>query len=138
MREIIDKKPYYPPERPADKFTIDPAWLPELKSILEYWQGRTHKAHVYARLPRKPLMPRIVIGAINILNYVHGGDGHFAPPYKWHIDNGLGFVIRTSREKLISLDLTTAEGLEKKAFYEAVIIACEAVIEWAHRYADTS
>jgi formate C-acetyltransferase len=136
VREIVDKKPYYPPDRPADKFSIDPAWLPELKPILEYWQGRTHKARVYARLPKEALDAQNLIGAINILNYVHGGDGHFAPPYKWHIDNGLGSVIRISREKLVSLDLTNAEGLEKKAFYEAVIIACEAVIEWAHRYAD--
>ncbi len=135
-REIIEKNPYYPPERPADRFSIDPSWLPELEEILGYWHGRTHKAHVYARLPQETLDAQDRVGAINILNYVHGGDGHFAPPYKWHIDHGLGHVIRVAREKLPSLDLTSAEGLEQKAFYEAVIIACEAVIRWAHRYAD--
>jgi pyruvate formate-lyase/glycerol dehydratase family glycyl radical enzyme len=135
-REIFDRKPYYPPERPSDKFQIDDKVLPELSSILDYWQGKTHKERVYARLPKEALIAQDSIGAINILNYVSGGDGHFAPPYKWHIEHGLGYVIRTSREKLAALDITTGEGLEQKAFYEATIIACEAVIKWAHRYAD--
>lgn len=135
-REIIEKNPYYPPERPADKFTIDSSWLPELKQIIEYWHGRTHKARVYARLPQEALDAQDKVGAVNVLNYVHGGDGHFAPPYKWHIEHGLGYVIRTATEKQAALDLTSAEAMEQKAFYDAVIISCEGVIEWAHRYAD--
>lgn len=136
QREVFNKKPYYPPERPADKFAIDDAILPELKQIIEYWSGRTHQARVYARLPKEALTAQDVIGAVNILNYVQGGDGHFAPPYKWHIDHGLGYIIKTAQEKLDALDITTAEGLEQKAFYEASIIVCRAVIKWAHRYAD--
>jgi len=135
-QEIFGRKPYYPPERPADKFDIDEACLPELSSILEYWEGKTHKAHVYARLPPEALIAQDSIGAVNILNYVHGGDGHFAPPYKWLVSKGLGYIIRTAEEKHAGLDLTSAEGLEQKAFYEATIIVCKAVIKWAHRYAD--
>jgi formate C-acetyltransferase len=135
-REIFDRNPYYPPERPSDKFMIDENLLPELSSIMEYWQGKTHKERVYARLPKDALVAQDSIGAINILNYVSGGDGHFAPPYKWHIEHGLGYIISTSKEKLAALDITNAEGLEKKAFYEATIIACGAVIKWARRYAD--
>jgi formate C-acetyltransferase len=135
-RELFDRKPYFPSERPADKFDIDESLLPELESILDYWQGKTHKARVYARLPAEALAAQDKIGAVNILNYVHGGDGHFAPPYDWHIAHGLGYVIETSKEALAALDMTSAEGLGKKAFYEATIIACGAVIKWAHRYAD--
>lgn len=134
--EIFDRTPYYPPERPADRFVIDEAILPELNSILEYWNGRTHKARVYARLPKEAISAQNDIGAINILNYVHGGDGHFAPPYKWHIDHGLGYIIRTAKQKLLEIDLTAPDGCDKKAFYEASIIVCRAVIGWAHRYAD--
>jgi formate C-acetyltransferase len=134
--EIFGRTPYYPPERPADKFDIDESFLPELKSIIEYWKPRTHKGRVYARLPQEVLIAQDHIGAINELNYVHGGDGHFAPPYKWLIDHGLGHVIRVAKEKTAHLDLTSAEDVERKAFYEAVVISCQAVIDWAHRYAD--
>ena len=135
-QEILEKKPYYPPERPADKFMIDEKILPELKSVLDYWRGKTHKARVYAKLPKEALVAQDSIGAINILNYVHGGDGHFAPPYKWHIDHGLGYIIRTAQDHLANIDLSNPEALDEKAFYEATIIACQAVIGWAHRYAD--
>jgi len=135
-REILGRDPYFPPERPADKFTIDESWLPELATILDYWRGHTHKDRVYARLPKEALVAQDKVGAINILNYTSGGDGHFAPPYKWIAEHGLGYFIRTSQEKIAALDLSIGENLEKKAFYEAVGISCTAVIEWAHRYAD--
>jgi len=134
--EIFNKKPYYMPERPADKFAVDETWLPELKSIIEYWKPRTHKRRVYARLPKEVLIAQDRIGAINELNYVHGGDGHFAVPYKWHVEHGLGYIIRTAKEKRAALDLTAPESLEQTAFYDSVVVACQAVIDWAHRYAD--
>ena len=134
--EIFEKTPYYPPDRPADRFTVYDEWLPELRSILDYWRGKTHKSRVYARLPKEAIIAQNSIGAVNVLNYVHGGDGHFAPPYGWHATHGLGFVIATANQKLGELDITTAEGLEQKAFYEAAITASQAVIDWAHRYAD--
>jgi len=134
--EIFHKRPYYLPERPADRFVVDEEWLPELKTIIEYWKPRTHKARVYARLPAEVLTAQDRIGALNELNYVHGGDGHFAVPYKWHVDHGLGYVIRTAKEKRAALDLTTPESLEQGAFYDAVVISCQAVVDWAHRYAD--
>lgn len=134
--EFFEKKPFYPPERPADRFTIDENILPELKEILKYWHGKTHKERVYAKLPKEALTAQNSIGAINILNYVHGGDGHFAPPYKWHIQHGLGFVISNAKDHLAALDLSEPDALDKKAFYEAVVISCQGVIDWAHRYAD--
>lgn len=135
-REIMDRDPYFPPERPADKFTIDETWLPELATILDYWRGRTHKDRVYARLPKDALIAQDLIGAINILNYTSGGDGHFAPPYKWIAERGLGYFIRTAKNQIAKLDLAVSENFEKKAFYDAVIVSCTAVIAWAHRYAD--
>jgi formate C-acetyltransferase len=135
-QEIFQKKPYYPPERPADKFMIDETWLPELTTIIDYWRPHTHKGRVYARLPKEVLIAQDKIGALNELNYVHGGDGHFAVPYKWHIEHGLGYVIRTAQEKRAALDFAAPESLEQRAFYDAVVISCQAVIDWAHRYAD--
>lgn len=135
-QEIFEKNPYYPPERPADKFIVYEEWLPELRSIIDYWHGKTHKSHVYARLPKEAFIAQDSLGAVNILNNVHGGDGHFAPPYKWLAERGLGHIIRTAQEKLDSLDLTTSDGMEAKAFYQAVIISSQGVIAWAHRYAD--
>ncbi len=134
--EIIGGNPFFLPERPSDKFQVDPMIIPELKDIAAYWDGKNHQAHVYALLPEEVLTAQDKIGVINDLNYVQGGDGHFAPPYKWHIEHGLSDVIKQAKEGLEKADPTTNEGLDKRSFYKAVIISCEAVIRWAHRYAD--
>jgi len=134
-KEIIGGDPYFLPERPADKFQVDPAIIPELKEIAEYWDGKNHQSHVYAHLPKEILIAQDKIGAINDLNYVQGGDGHFAPPYDWHYKHGLRYVIDQAQAALKNLDLTSNEGLDQQAFYKAVVISCEAVIRWAHRYA---
>ncbi|QQO09089.1 pyruvate formate lyase family protein [Breznakiella homolactica] len=135
-QEIIGGQPYFLPDRPADKFNVDPAIIPELKEIAEYWSGKTHQDHVYAHLPEEVLIAQDKIGVINDLNYVQGGDGHFAPPYKWHIEHGLRDVINQAKDGLEKADPTSSDGMDQRAFYKAVIISCEAVIKWAHRYAD--
>ncbi len=57
-------------------------------------------------------------------------------PYKWHVEHGLGYIIALAKEKRAALDFAAPESLEQRAFYDAVIISCQAVIDWAHRYAD--
>ena len=135
-KEIIGGDPYFLPERPADKFQVDPTMISELQEISDYWEGKNHQAHVYAHLSKEILIAQDKIGVINDLNYVQGGDGHFAPPYDWHISHGLRYVIEQAKEGLRTNDVTSSEGMDKQAFYKAVIISSEAVIRWAHRYAD--
>ena len=135
-REIIGGKPYPLDKRPSDQFEVDPAIIPELEEIVEYWDNKCHQAHVYAHLPEEVIIAQDKIGVINDLNYLQGGDGHYAPPYKWHYEHGLRYVINQAEEGLKKADPTTTEGLDARQFYKAVIISCEAVINWAHRYAD--
>lgn len=135
-KELFDKDPYYPPERPADRFTVDEATLPELREILAWWHGHTHKERVYAALPDEAVLAQDSVGAVNIVNFLHGGDGHFAPPYNWLFKRGLRSLIDDCRTRRAALDLTMIEGMESARFYDAVVITLEGVITWAHRYAD--
>lgn len=134
--EIFKGKPMYPHERPADKFTIDSSVLPELKNIFDWWKGKTHKERVYASLPEEAILAQDAIGAVNIVNFLHGGDGHLSPPYKWLFDHGVGYIIDECQKKLSEIDLATNDGLNSYRFYKSVIVSCKALIDWAHRYAD--
>ncbi|MBK5261843.1 MAG: hypothetical protein JJE17_04615, partial [Peptostreptococcaceae bacterium] len=135
-KEIIGGDPYFLPDRPSDKFELDPAIIEELKEIADYWDGRNHQAHVYAYLPEEILIAQDKIGVINDLNYVMGGDGHYAPPYDWHIKHGLRHVINEAKAGLKRIDITSTEGLDQQSFYKSVIISSEAMIKWANRFAD--
>ena len=135
-RELFQGDPYYPPERPADRFEVDEASLPELQEVLAWWHGRTHKERVYAALPPDAVLAQDSVGAVNIVNFLHGGDGHFAPPYRWLFKRGLGALITDCERRRAALDVATNEGIESARFYDAAIITMRAVIDWANRYAD--
>ncbi|MHB1010684.1 MAG: glycyl radical protein [Propionibacteriaceae bacterium] len=134
--EIVNGNPYFPPERPADKFEIDEEILPELQDIIHFWEGQTHRERVYARLPKEALMAQYQVGAVNILNYTSGGDGHFAPPYAWIAERGLTHFVDYAKRALGEIDPTDYERRSSREFYQSVVITCEAVIAWANRYAD--
>ena len=134
--EVIAGKPFPITDRPTDAFTLDKDLIPELKEIVAYWDGRSHEDHVYALLPKEVIIAQDRIGVINDQNYLQGGDGHYAPPYDWHLAHGLRYVIDECQKGIDTLDMADNDAWDKKAFYQASIIASSAVIDWAHRYAD--
>lgn len=135
-REIFQQDPMSPTKRPADRFIVDARILPDLEEIFEWWDGKTHKDRVYANLPNEAILAQDEIDVINIVNFMHGGDGHFSPPYKWLCKHGLRYIIDVCKIKMNDLDLSTDSNIDRYRFYKAASISCEAVIEWANRYSE--
>ena len=134
--EFLNGKPYFPDERPADRIEYNREDLPKLREIIQFWRGNTHKDRLYANLPGYAISAQDDIGAVNIVNFMHGGDGHLTPPWPWLFEHGLEEIIRQCREKQATLELWTIEGIEKNRFYTAAAIVCEALIRFSLRYAD--
>ncbi len=132
--EFIHGKPYYPDKRPADKIEYKRSDVPELEQIIHFWKGNTHKDRLYANLPPEAISAQDDVGAVNIVNFMHGGCGHLTPPWPWLFAHGLKEIIGICEEKLSALELWTVEGMEKRRFYQAAKTVCEALIAYAHRY----
>lgn len=132
--EFIHGKPYFPDERPADKIEYNRSDVPELEKIISYWKGNTHKDRLYANLPQEAISAQDDVGAVNIVNFMHGGSGHLTPPWTWLFANGLKEIIRICDEKISGLELWTVEGINQNRFYQAAKMVCEAMIDYAHRY----
>ena len=132
--EFINGKPYFPDERPADRIEYNRSDMPELKKMLEYWKGNTHKDRLYANLPKEAISAQDDVGAVNIVNFMHGGSGHLAPPWEWLFANGLKKIVQICDESIDKCEMWTIEGIEKKRFYTAAKMVCEAMIDYAHRY----
>ena len=133
-QEFINGKPYFPDERPADRIEYKRSDMPELKEMIDYWKGNTHKDRLYANLPKEAISAQDDVGAVNIVNFMHGGSGHLTPPWPWLFSNGLKEIIRICDEKAAQCDMWTIEGMEKTRFYNAAKTVCEAMISYAHRY----
>lgn len=133
--EIINGDPFFPYNRPADKYDIDAEKIEELKDILFWWKGQTHTDRLRGRLPIDALKTHKEIKAVDIGAYFQGGDGHYSPDHRWLFERGLKYIIDQCREAISNLDWSQPDSILKKDFYESSIVSCEAVIRFAGRYA---
>jgi formate C-acetyltransferase len=135
-REILNGSPYFPDNRPADRFEFDHGLIGEFEEIFNYWRGNTHKDRVYANLPSEAILAQDAVDAVNIVNFMHGGCGHLTPPWPWLFENGLEEIIWQCDEKKSTLREWLPGDIEKRRFYTAVKTVCCALIRYANRYAD--
>lgn len=113
------------------------------KEISSYWRGKTLHEDIVKHLP--PECKRLTY------NDESGQDSRFivlesatqraalnwSPDYKKVLTRGLKWVKEDAQAKLDALDLDDPEAyVEKKPFYEAIILTADAIILWARRHAD--
>lgn len=134
--EFVNGNPYYPDERPADNIEYQRSDIPELREMIGFWMGNTHKDRLYANLPKEAISAQDDVGTVNIVNFMHGGCGHLTPPWPWLFRHGLGEIIRICEEHIAGLERWTIEGIEKNHFYQSAITVCQALIAYAGRYAE--
>jgi len=112
----------------------------ELRKILEYWMPRTIEARVWRVLP-DDVKDYVRFSDNNFMEVIFTmGKGRCFLDWDYLFKLGLKGVIARAEEKLKKLKENLKEDprkhIEKINFYEAGIIACKALIEWALRYAE--
>ena len=133
--EIINGSPFFPYDRPADKYEFDCKKTEKLKNIIYWWKGHTHTDRLIGRLPVDALATHRDIKAVDIGAYFQGGDGHYSPDHKWLFEHGVQYIIDKCKKNISNLDWSAPDSIRKKDFYESAIISCEAVVRFADRYA---
>lgn len=120
--------------RPGDKFEVTEQTKAELHDILPRWNGRTLREYGLALIPDGPVQMRRagVFGAENMLTC---GTGHFLPNYEKILAGGFVSVREQAHRALEQVDLSTEIGFEQRNFYRAVVLICDAVRDFAARYA---
>lgn len=122
-------------KRPGDRFTITEEVKEQLREIAPYWENNTLKDRGLALMPPAS---RVFydLGLIHPEGNITSGDAHIAVNYQRVLTEGLSGYLARTREHLDALDLAEPGALRKSYFYRAIIITLEAVIAFAHRYAD--
>jgi len=119
--------------REQDTFIVPQNVKNDLKGIFEYWHGKTIYDRYRAMLPAETKKARDSYMFTRDL-FERNGYGHTAYQLDKLFDVGLSGIKKEVMERLKLLDITTSEGLEKKLFYEGLIICCDAVVDYAKRY----
>lgn len=120
--------------RSSDHFEFLPGEKEELREIVEKWEGRTFGDLTAAQLD-DDMNTMIDIGIFtkgvsNLSTMNH------APDYDEMVKKGYRYYINKCKENIAALDDMDIDNMEKKITWESMIIVMEAIIKFAHRYAE--
>lgn len=142
LRREIDRLP----TRPLEPFQVPPKIREMLDDLESYWTGRTHEDLVNSLL--RDILPEeyqrgydwesySMNQTVSCAAHVSTGDGHILGNYGMVMRRGLGSVIAEARRHIAEMDADAHKlDIEKKLFYQAVVIVCEGLISYAHRFAE--
>ncbi len=125
------------PSKPGDAITITEEDIATLKdTVLPYWERHAYHHAVMNALPKetRELMARIFVvtptaSGRSMLAWAHD--------YGKVLDRGIGAIRKEAAERLEALDpMDTKAYVEQRPFLEAVCLVCDAMIAFAHRYAE--
>ena len=122
-------------KRDGDVFYITEETKQQIRDIAPFWENNNLRSRGGAYLP-KEVDVYMETGFFGMEGKLNAGDAHLAVDYKQVLKVGLkGYEDRVLNLK-DQLDLTKPEDIKKYHFYNAVLIAIEAVQIFMKRYKD--
>ena len=109
------------------------------KEIFPYWKGKSLEEAFLARLPEDTRKIGVDTGILDNDSKWRQAVGEITPDYQDVLfKKGFGGIIREAEEHIAALDPTKPEDLEKKDFYESVLLTSKGIIRYANRYAEAA
>ncbi len=122
-------------KRDGDVFYITEEDKAALREIAPFWEGKTLRERGLAQLPEE-VSVFMETGVFGMEGKLNAGDAHLAVNHARVLAEGLRGYEERTRRCSAELDLTDPASVDKRAFYNAVLIVIDAVRRWAHRYAE--
>ena len=119
--------------RSADPFYIAEETKEELREVHKYWKGKTT-----SELALSYMAPEAVRAIEHNIftpgNYFYNGVGHVTVKYEDVLAVGYEGIIKKAEQELSECNVGDGDYAERSHFLQAVILSCQAVIEYARRY----
>ncbi len=113
--------------------------------IAPYWKGKTFHEDLNAHLPAEVHKLTYDDPDGLISRYIVNETASFRSSIQWVpdfgkiVDRGFNSIKAEAQEKLAALDPMSCKDMcEKKPYLEGIIITCDAIVLWAHRYAEAA
>ena len=122
-------------KRDGDRFTISEDNKAKLRELAPFWAGSTLKDKALALMP--PLARKYYdIGIIKVEGNITSGDAHLAVNYEKLLCTGLKGIRDEVLENRAKVDMSDFSQMKKQYYYDATLIAIDACIAFANRYAE--
>lgn len=106
------------------------------RDVFPYWKGQSLEEHFLAQLPPETAHIAVDTGIIDNDSKWRQAVGEITPDYEDILFvKGFGGLLREAEARLAALDMTDPKDLEKSVFYRSEILAADAIITYARRYA---
>jgi len=122
--------------REGDKYYVTEEDKKILRDILPWWKGKCLEDVILGMLPPE-VYDAYKTGLIDSGAMVQGC-GSCSPDYKKALETGFLEIIDQIKKKMTAMDLTDDKSYKKWLYYKAASICCDAVIDWAHRHAESA
>lgn len=121
--------------RTSDPFAISEETKQTLHEVFQYWKGKTT-----SELATSYMAPEAKLAIEHNIftpgNYFYNGVGHVTVSYDKILSIGYEGIIAQAKAAMEQLKVSDMDYIKRHTFLEAVIISCQAVIEYARRYAE--
>ncbi|MBE7011522.1 MAG: glycyl radical protein [Ruminococcaceae bacterium] len=121
--------------RSADPFHISEETKKALAEVHKYWRGKTSSELATSYMDEKALLA-IEHNIFTPGNYFYNGVGHISVKYGEVLEIGYEGIIEKAKAQLEKCKISDGDYIERATFLKAVIISCEAAIDYAQRYAE--
>ncbi|MDO4859639.1 MAG: pyruvate formate lyase family protein [Bacillota bacterium] len=131
---LLDEIPGMP-TRPMDQIDIKPEDEKVIMDCLrDYWQGKAMEDLFSEVMP--PDVMEMYDDEVIYIGLDKTTSGETVPDYKSLLAKGLRGYVNDCKERIEKEPKISAEAYKKIDFWKSCIIACEALIRFANRYAD--
>ncbi len=120
--------------RASSKYYLSDENKEILRELLPKWQGCTVKDRALSLIPEEA--KEAMASQAFLLSPLSSGLGHISVSYAKIVDYGLEYIMEDVREKRAHCSPLVAEDVERRMFYDSCLIVCQAMIDFAERYAD--
>ena len=120
--------------RIADPFYISEQAKADLREVHKYWKGKTTSELATAYMAPEAIRA-IDHNIFTPGNYFYNGVGHVTVKYWEVLEIGYEGIMAKAQAELDHCNVGGGDYAERSRFLEAVIMSCQAVIDYANRYA---
>ena len=120
--------------RIADPFYISEQAKADLREVHKYWKGKTTSELATAYMAPEAIRA-IDHNIFTPGNYFYNGVGHVTVKYWEVLEIGYEGIMAKAQAELDKCNVGDGDYAERSRFLEAVIMSCQAVIDYADRYA---
>lgn len=121
--------------RSADPFYISEQTKEDLRKVHKYWKNKTTSDLATAYMAPEALRA-MEHNIFTTGNYFYNGVGHVTVKYEEVLAIGYEGIMARAKKELDNCDPGDADFAKRSHFLEAVIISCQAAMDYARRYSE--